>query len=337
MTAHEVVEWAKKYLDNKPTGASQMGGGLMNEVWRIDGEPRAVLKIYRDQSSKNPSVELTTDRGRFEAAALRLFESDDDIKAIGHPDVFVPRLLYWNPAGTYLAMTHLEHETDLGVALKHGTAGEAHMIRLATWLAGIHRQTRHRVELLRRFKNDSVQRTRLRIQYATIEDVLQEAEIEIEPALLREAGRRALALGRTLLEPGDCLIMGDLWPRSVLVRGKNLGVVDWEFSHYGRPLQDVAHFVAHLWLLADTTEDATAKVRLNQARAAFVDAYFRAADDRFEGDELENANVHAGSEIVMRTYGAFADPKLYRDEGAKAAAASRGIDAILGEWSPLAP
>lgn len=336
MTAREVVEWAKKYLEIEATAAAQMGGGLMNEVWRVEGDTVAVLKIYRDHSKENPGVELTTERGRFEAAALRLLDTDEELRALADGKVVVPELLFWNPAEAALAMSYLPHEFDIGVALEHGTVGEKQVGRLATWLAGVHRETSDRVELMRRFKNDGVQRTRLRVQYATVEDVLEEVGLEIDGARLREAGRRALALGRLLLEPGQCLVMGDLWPRSVLVRDQSLGIVDWEFCHYGRPIQDVAHFAAHLWLLADTAKDSASKIRLQNARSAFLEAYYASAGS-FDEQELENGNVHAGCEIVMRTFGAFADTNLYDDDSLRRAAAHRGIDAMLGEWSPLDP
>ena len=72
---------------------------------------------------------------------------------------------------------------------------------------------------------------------------------------------------------GVCLTHGDLWPASVLLRGADVGsaeryadvngqdtsvdgdedededevacLIDWEMSHFGRPLQDCAHFLAH--------------------------------------------------------------------------------------------
>jgi hypothetical protein len=61
---------------------------------------------------------------------------------------------------------------------------------------------------------------------------------------------------------GVCLIMGDLWPRSVLVGPPEAGapppatappprqwVIDWELCHWGNPAQDTAHLAAHAWML----------------------------------------------------------------------------------------
>jgi 5-methylthioribose kinase len=336
MTPQEVVAWAKSHVANDPIGAAQLGGGLMNEVWRIEGSPMVVLKIYSDRSRESPGVELTTDRGRFEAAALQLFEHDDDLSNLGRGVVEVPRVVHFEPMQAMLAMTHIDHESDIGVAIRQGRASETEAAEIGAWLGALHLETRHRVDLLRRFKNAPVQRTRLRVQYAAVEDTLEEVDADVDSARLREAGRRALALGRTLLEPGECLVMGDMWPRSVLVGDGTLGVIDWEFCHFGRALQDVAHFAAHLWLLADGADDRIASIRLHHARSAFLEAYFRAAPS-WEGEDYELAAVHAGAEIVMRTYGAFADPSLFVEDGHREAAAVRGIDAIMGDWSPLHP
>ena len=336
MTPQEAVNWARTHFDADAVGAARLTGGLMNEVWRIEGNPMSVVKIYSDRSVDNPGVELTPDRSRFEAAALQVVEHDDDLSHTLRPDVRVPRLLHFEPNEAIVGMTHLHHYSDFGDALIAGKVGDDAAAKLGTWVGGLHRETRHRMDLLRKFKNVAVQRTRLRVQYATVEDVLEDAEVPVEPTRLREAGRRALALGRALMEPGECLVMGDLWPRSVLVGDDALGVIDWEFAHFGRPLQDVAHMAAHLWLIADSTRDRMVSFRVHNARSAFLEAYFRATYAWSE-EEFEGADVHAGCEIVMRTYGAFADGNLFADDTRRLAAAARGIDAMMGDWSPLHP
>ncbi len=334
MTPQEVVAWVRENYDAEAIGAARLGGGPYSEVWRVDGAPMTVLKMFTDRSVENPAFELTMERARYEAAALQLLEHDDELRALGTRWVVTPSFVHADFRAGMLAMTHLDHQTDIGVGLVQGDVDEHQVSRLGTWLGVLHRQTRHRMDLLRRFKNIGVQRTRLRVRYATVETVLRDADVPIPPDRLREAGRRALALGRSLIQPGECLVMGDLGPNSVLAMGDRLGVIDWEFAHFGRPLQDVAHFAAHLWLIADTCEDRLGSVRLHNARGAFLEAYFRAA---FVWDEDEHAAaaIHAGCEIITRTFGALHDDSLYPDIGARQAAAARAIDAILGDWSPL--
>lgn len=103
------------------------------------------------------------------------------------------------------------------------------------------------------------------------------ADVDLD---LESLASRMEAFGERLRTPGECLIMGDLWPRSVLVAQTcpadgNVGgegppadgempdtvgnkspcsaspvlkIIDWEMCHWGRPAQDIAHFAAHVWM-----------------------------------------------------------------------------------------
>jgi hypothetical protein len=108
--------------------------------------------------------------------------------------------------------------------------------------------------------------------------------------------------------------MGDLWPPSVLVRDGDLRVIDWELAHYGRPLQDVAHFRAHCWMQAHrapSPDRAEAVETLEEAfLAAYRDALGPAADDLLPGIERAGP-IHAGAEILVRTVGRFQPGFLY--------------------------
>ena len=96
--------------------------------------------------------------------------------------------------------------------------------------------------------------------------------------------------------------MGDLWPRSVLL-DPNTGetvLIDWELAHFGRPEQDTAHFLAHLWLhgeVGPATENWKATARGFQAGYASL-----CGDERLRSHGFR---VHFLSECTARLLGPF--------------------------------
>ena len=112
-------------------------------------------------------------------------------------------------------------------------------------------------------------------------------------------------LSRRFLGRGECLIMGDLWPASVMVGEEGeLGVIDWEFAHWGRPEQDVGHLMAHLWMWRHVGVVAAKSI----ARA-FIDAYRARA--RWDQEHERAARIHMGCEIAARALGPFRQGYVY--------------------------
>ena len=184
---------------------------------------------------------------------------------------------------------------------------------LGAFVGSLHRMTLDDAQLAPRFRNLVIQQTRLEVQYRGVAEMCENAGLPDA----RRLGEAAVALGEALLAPGRCLLMGDLWPASVLVTPEGMRLIDWEFAHFGRPLQDVAHFAAHLWMLAHRASDAA---RADAARAllgAFHGAYRRALGPAhaalFDAEELRGCAVHFACEILVRTTGPFREGYLYED------------------------
>jgi aminoglycoside phosphotransferase (APT) family kinase protein len=156
-----------------------------------------------------------------------------------------------------------------------------------------------------------MQETRLAVQYEAVAEMLARAGVDDAAAL----GARAEALGRRLLAPGRCLTMGDLWPPSVLVAGKDLRIIDWELAHYGHPMQDIAHVAAHAWMQAHHAPDAAtaqaARCLLRATLVAYRDALGVEAEALLTPPVLEDAAVHFGAEILVRAVGGFQAGYVY--------------------------
>ena len=112
--------------------------------------------------------------------------------------------------------------------------------------------------------------------------------------------------------------MGDLWPASILPADDGCFLIDWEFVHYGRPLQDVAHLAAHLWMQAHRAPTPAIAHAFGQGLAAFLESYaagISAIPDLFDAAELQDGGVHAGCELLARALGPFAAGFLHDGVG----------------------
>jgi hypothetical protein len=222
--------------------------------------------------------------------------------------------------------------------------------RLGRFIGRLHATTCNDDRYAEPFDNRSMQETRLAVQYRGVTEMLRTGGVEDAEAL----GARAKSLGQELLEPGRCLTMGDLWPPSVLVEeeGPNLSglrLIDWELAHYGRPLQDVAHWCAHLWMQKHRAPSPAAADAVEAMRSSFLNAYRDALGEASEtlwtDRERRGAAVHFGAEILVRAVGPFQEGYVYagldpnhpavREAVTTAAACIRvpRSAALLGEWS----
>ena len=161
--------------------------------------------------------------------------------------------------------------------------------------------------------NPDVQATRHELLYRQVPGFLEAHGHD------RGLGAQALALGEALQRPGRGPIMGDLWLSSVLVEGHDWSLIDWELSHWGQPLQDVAHLRAHLFLVDPT--------RAAPRVAAFEQGY-RATAPPWDGAQHDGARIHEACELLARTVGAF--PMMGRNDSRWSAALERSVALLEG-------
>ncbi len=296
------------------TGRPQpLTGGHLNQVWRVPANPRSVVaKHAPPYVASSPELPLDPSRARFEARALSELGPGGALSSLTTALIGVPALLAFDEAGSFLVLEDLGSLPSLGEALGKADYPEHAPEALGRFIGTLHARTHGDDRLGARFDNQPVQKTRYEVQYRQVENFLARAEVRHAQAL----GQRADLLGRRLQQvAGTCLVMGDLWPPSVLVVGPGLRLIDWELSHFGNPAQDVAHLAAHLWMLAHRASSPTARARAERALPQFLEAYVQGLGDRCQALVSEalddDCRVHFASEILMRTIGPFQRGYLY--------------------------
>jgi thiamine kinase-like enzyme len=99
--------------------------------------------------------------------------------------------------------------------------------------------------------NRDVQTMREKMQYQASAGLACTVGEEVGQ-VLSEVGRLHdlyCSTGQAWSQQGICMVHGDMWPRSMLICGPDsLACIDWEFSTWGWPGQDVGHLAAHLWM-----------------------------------------------------------------------------------------
>jgi 5-methylthioribose kinase len=281
-------------------------GGSVNCVWRAAGEPHgAIVKYAPPHVAAAPELALGAQRSGLEAAALRLVGGGGALADCLGSRLRAPRVLAALAEPALLVLEDFGPCPDLAAALCAQPARAAELGELGAALGRLHARSARNPELARGLDNADVQRARRRIQYAAIGPLLAAAALADAGAL----GARAAALGDALLEPGRCLVMGDLWPAALLAlpQGRGWAWIDWEFAHWGRPLQDAAHLAAHLWMRAELAAAPRTAAALREGLRAFLEAYAEQVHGAALWDERElaQAHVHAGCEILVRSHGPF--------------------------------
>ena len=272
-----------------------VSGGLLNFVWRVNAVSGSVIaKRAPPWAASVPELSLSQKRLLLEVRALRQFERAP-LYGLTTAGVRPPRLLGFCRRAWLL----LEEDVGMGPDLAEALQDQGLFSRLGVFIGGLHRETFGSALFRRQFSNVDIQRARLESQYRQIGVFADRSGAEDADAL----GAVAIDLGRRLIEPGRCLVMGDLWPASVLPRPDGLRLIDWEFATFGSPAQDVGHLVSHLVLLGLTDDHASGAIE------AFLTAYRAGLGSHFrelwDAGVNRDAGVHFGCELLARVWGPF--------------------------------
>lgn len=285
--------------------AQRLAGGLLNMVWRVPTAHGSVIaKVVPPFVASQPTVPLSGSRLHAEARALAALAPGGTLGGVSSGTTSVPCLLDVDAARSVLLMEDAGPRPDLGAWLATATADEAQEAgaALGRFTGRLHASTLSHSGL-DAFANPDVQATRLEVQYRAVGSWLAARSVPEAETL----GAQAAELGQRWCRPGRCVVMGDLWPPSVLVAPDGtLTVIDWELSTLGEPAQDLGHLAAHLWL----------RDRLD-VWAAFLDGYQRGAGAALPGllanGTAEDAARHAACEVLARTVGSFSEGTGDRD------------------------
>ncbi|MDX1618647.1 MAG: phosphotransferase [Balneolaceae bacterium] len=302
----------------------ELEGGNLNHVWRLEGEERSlIIKFAPPHIAADPEQPLSSSRLAFEARALDLFKPEQPLHRLAESKIRPPALLYFEPELPLLVMEDagaLPGLDDWVNGREQNQQEGTLAATLGAFIGKLHKQTYQSTEIRSRFNNRPIQETRNDVQYRPAADYVA----EILPDESERLRKRAESLGEKLLGPGRTLVMGDLWPPSVLVTDTgNLRIIDWEFAHYGRPLQDLGHFAAHCWMQAHAagaeTGTGSHARRWHRLWQSFWEAYRRSTGNLFpeliDRPERDEMSVHIGAEILMRTAGPFKSGYLYQEYG----------------------
>jgi 5-methylthioribose kinase len=322
MTPEVVLEHLRRRLPRfEPIGIPELlPGGLLNHVWRVQGRPEPVIvKVAPPYIAAKPEIPLDPNRIIIEARGLAAFGPRGALAAIGGPAARPPRLLDFDERHHILVMEDVGQFPDLGTWLQQGPhqerSGKDVGQLLGQFIGALHLRSYKDQQLAEVFDNRTIQRTRLEVQYRAIRDLCEGADLPDAD----ELGRQAIALGELLQQPGLCVIMGDLWPPSILVTADGLRLIDWELAHFGRPCQDVGHLAAHLWMYIHRAPTDGAAAQAHAALQGFLGAYRSALglefDALFGSQGIRESAVHLGAEVLVRAVGAFQDGYLYAGLG----------------------
>ena len=296
-----------------------LSGGLLNFVWRVNGRsgssPESLIAKWAPPViASSPGVQLDPHRILIEAKVLEAFSQDGIFAELATNKVRPPHFIKLDSSRHVLLMEDVCQCPALGQWIQSPHDKEdAKMIgtSLGEFVGQLHRFTSWHLEFRSAFNNQTIQQTRLDVQFSKISDYAKKAGLTDADQI----GCTTLAFGELLQKPGKVLIMGDLWLPSIFVMGDELRIIDWELAHYGRPSQDIGHLAAHLWMYHHRHPGSHAAKNARIILEAFLLAYRVALGECFVpvfGEEgIRQSAIHFGSEVLTRTVGRFQSEYLY--------------------------
>ena len=298
---------------------SPLSGGNLNFVWRLFGHPHPVIV------KTAPGHALDPRRIWCEGDFLEALGPSGSLHGLAGGRVRTPQLLYRDDPTYTLVMEDVGPALDLKSWLWAGRPAARLSSWLGTFLAELHRRSWQSPQWLQTIGNPAMRQARLRIQYQAVGDWCGRAGLTDAVRL----GQRAARLGERWLQPGHCLVMGDLWPMSILVPNHpavGLYLIDWELADFGSPALDLGHFLAHLWMLHDCAPSRRIQGQVGRARWHFVQAYRRRAQSLLTVGLLQDCATHCGCEILMRCLGPFQSSSVYADLCPDSVPVRRAVD-----------
>lgn len=312
----ELVAFAQKYVsgitDSSPL--EELRGGSLNFVWRIQSTTGKsfIIKHAPPYVAAVPDIAFDNSRIVFEANILKAFQFRRELNQLIGFGVRPPEFL-GNDNRKHLLLTEdVGSWPDLLQAVRLSDYNFAsYGSDLGAYIAQLHVQTYQSKWFAENFANLPVQQTRLQVQYNGCLEFCRRARM----ADAEEIGRWCRQLGEKLNTVGKCLIMGDLWPYSILLGREEIRLIDWELTHFGRPAQDVAHLSAHLWMMSHRAAKQSQKDRIGRFRQSFTESYLKEISKQkpelITGEDERDFQIHFGAEILARTLGNFQKNYLY--------------------------
>ncbi len=311
---------AKRFPGFKVVGEpAQLTGGYINYVWRIIGSdpkyPKSIIaKWFPSFVASSPDIPLDSARIKIEANAMALFAPGARFSKLSPMQVRPPLLYKLDEPASVILMDDIGDYPSLRDWLTHPhTTDEAAQTGdlLGRFIGMLHKQSALDKSLAADFDNRIIQQTRAKHLYGQIESFAALAGLSDSAAL----GKAAVQTGEWFTQPGVCLVMGDLWPRSIVVTNKGLCIFDWELAHFGRPSQDVGHLIAHLWMHKQLAADSPTADALDALMQQFLKSYRETIapvlNEIWSIRDIADCAVHFGCELFTRTVGTFAQGSLY--------------------------
>jgi 5-methylthioribose kinase len=222
-SASELIQIAENSLEIRfvSPGVEVLSGGNLNKVWRVsDTQKSVIIKHAPPFIASQPDVPLDSGRIHFEAKALKLFRGDGKLSHLSSNKVKPPEIYHFDQPNSLIVMEDVGNFESLGTEKISTNEAEIVGNRLGEFIGKLHAETFKKKQFGRSFNNTEIQKTRGKVQY---KGAANYADVSfIDEITKNEVRNQTQQLGKDLLKPGKCLVMGDLWPSSVLVNEQNM-------------------------------------------------------------------------------------------------------------------
>ncbi len=287
LTAQSVLQYlVDRAVIDTPTGNVEvLSGGVSADAFAVH-TPAGSWVVKQALAMLKVSAEWRADPKRIlnEAAALRVAS-----RLI--PEC-VPPVTLIDRERLILVMEHApSHLHDWKSELMAG--GSSGSVQTATRLG----------EILATLHGNTIDEARLADQFGDNKNFV---DLRIDPfhrtvaQRLPEIAAPLEALATDLIQHPRCLVHGDYSPKNILASGDTAWVIDWEVTHFGNPVFDLAFMLAHLMCKTAYAPDRGELYR--SCAQHFLTAYTRSAPEVLKPDPVGLVR-HTAAIVLARTDG----------------------------------
>lgn len=289
-----IIEMVNKFispdkLDNSVSIADQKGG-LFNDVYRVDYyEKSYYIKQYLNQNSSGiftpPKIEPAIRAKLAYEVHKACFALNKDVHTV--PDVFIDteqNILVIEGVNFPIVMIELITTNKIDLF---------HMQSIAKTIARLHAKYQNNREFIndRVFQNEEFRDFKLTLQYQNIAEELGGTYKGIITDLMERYKAQLITV-----------LHGDLNSRNIVVNSKSntLGIIDFEQSHVGNPIYDIAYFLCEIYISCMYFKKDQL---LEDCVNTFLDTYLNHNKTFNFVDHIEELKLHLSVQIIYRFLG----------------------------------
>ncbi len=294
MNTTSLINLVEQFIEpntlDKTTTVAEQKGGLFNDVYKISNHGKSwYIKQYMAQNSSkifSPPKIAPTIRAKLAFEVQKgCYRLNKDIRTV--PDVFL------DENTNSLVIEGVLSPKDMVENMYKNTIDLAHISIIAKTIGRLHNQYHNDIKIIKDviFLNEEFKDFKLQLQYYKIAEEIGGEYKGIIIGLAEKYKKQFITV-----------LHGDLNSRNIIVNTdtNEIGIIDFEQSHIGNPVYDIAYFLCEVYISCLHFKN---EKLLKDAIDTFLTAYIAENKKTDMNIYREDLKLHLAVQIIYRFLG----------------------------------